>query len=274
MRFLSHSTQVVIISDSTGETAETVMRASLAQFGLKGVEIKKYSNIEDPEQLIKIVQKCNKTNCLIAFTIILPELKETLKAEAKKYQLPIIDIMGQVIEKISNFLEITPSLIPGAYRELDQAYYQRIEAIEHAVRCDDGKDLKNLFKNGLVIIGVSRTSKTPLCMYLAYHGTKSGNLPLVPEVAPPRELFSYESNRIFGLTIEPEELHKIRKKRLKAMRLNKFADYAQMKRIYEELDYSREIMEKIGCQIIDVTNKSIEETASEILASETLLHKF
>lgn len=260
--------QVVIIADSTGETAETVIRAGLSQFGLKEFKLKKYTQIEEPEQIVEIIDKYKNTNCLVAYTIVLPELRETLKDEARKYQISLIDLMTPVVEKISQFLGLTPTNKPGAFRELDQAYYQRIEAIEHAVRCDDGKDLRTLFKGDLVILGVSRTSKTPLCMYLAHHGYKSGNLPLVPEVAPPKELFTFDPKKIFGLMIDPEELHKIRKQRLKSMRLDRLADYAQMNRIYEELDYSREIMNKLGCQMINVTNKSIEETASEIISKK------
>ncbi len=265
MNAFHNKAQVIIIADSTGETAETVMRASLSQFGLKEVDIIKYTHVDETEQILKILKQYKDTNCLIAYTIILPEIKETLKEEAKKYKLPIIDIVGPIIEKISLFLGITPELKPGAYREIDQAYYQRIEAIEHAVRCDDGKDLRKLFKGDLVIIGISRTSKTPLSMYMAYHGIKAGNLPLVPEVVPPKEIFSFNPEKIFGLIIDPEELHKIRKQRLKSMKFE-YADYAQMERIFQELEYSRQIMEKIGCQIVEVTNKSIEETASEILS--------
>lgn len=257
--------KIIIIADSTGETAEMVMGASLSQFGLKEVEIKKYTQIEDTEQIVTIVDKHRNTNCLIAFTIILPELKETLREEAKKYQLPIIDLMSPVIEKISLCLGLTPRLKPGAYRQIDQAYYRRIEAIEHAVRCDDGKDLKTLFTGDLVIIGISRTSKTPLSIYLAHHGVRTGNLPLVPEVTPPKELFTVNPDNIFGLIIDPEELHKIRRQRLIAMQLDNYAEYAQLKRIYTELEYSQQIMQAIGCQVVDVTNKSIEETASEIL---------
>ncbi len=272
MNSLHDKANVIIIADSTGETAETLMRASLSQFGLKEVGIKKYTHVDQPEQILRILEKFKETNCLIAYTIILPEIKETLKEEAKKFNLPIIDIMGSVIEKISHFFEITPDFKPGAYREIDQAYYQRIEAIEHAVRCDDGKDLRTLFKGDLVIIGISRTSKTPLSMYLAYHGIKAGNLPLVPEVTPSPELFSFNPEKIFGLVIDPEELQKIRKQRLKSMKFE-HADYAQMTRIYKELDYCRVIMEKIGCTIIEVTNKSIEETASEILSKRGVFEK-
>lgn len=259
--------QVVIIADSTGETAETVMRASLSQFGLKEIEIKKYAHVEDSEQVIKIIDTYKNTPCLIAFTIILPELKETLKEECRKYQLPVIDIVGPVIERLTDYLGILPRFKPGAYREIDKTYYKRIEAIEHAVRCDDGKDFRALFKSELLVIGISRTSKTPLCMYLAtYHGIKAGNLPLVPEVIPPKELYTFHPDKIFGLVIDPEELVKIRKQRLKAMNLDHLADYAQMQRIYEEIDYSKSMMKRLGCQIIDVTNQSIEETASEILS--------
>lgn len=261
----SEKIKVIIIADSTGETAEMMMRASLSQFGLKEVEFKKYAQIEDAEQIVTIIKKHQANNCLIAFTIILPELKQILREEAKKYQLPIIDLMSPVIEKISHFLGLTPRLQPGAYRQLDEAYYRRIEAIEHAVRCDDGKDLKMLFTGDLIIIGISRTSKTPLSMYLAHHGVKTGNLPLVPEVTPPKELFTLDPDKIFGLIIDPEKLHRIRRQRLISMQLDNFAEYAQLKRIYTELEYSQEIMQAIGCQIVDVTDKSIEETASEIL---------
>lgn len=268
MSILDQKPQVVIISDSTGETAETVMRACLSQFGLKEVDIKKINQVEETERIIEIVDYFKDQNCLIAYTIVLPELKETLRAEAKKYQMPLVDILGHPIERISTFLGISPRLKPGAYREIDRSYYRRIEAIEHAVRCDDGKDLKTLFKSDLVFVGISRTSKTPLCMYLAYHGIKAGNLPLVPEVSPPKELFTFDPEKVVGLRIDPEELQKIRKQRLKSMRLDFLADYAQKKRIYEELEYSRKIMERIGCQVIDVTNQSIEETASEIIATK------
>lgn len=260
-------TQILIVSDSTGETAENVMRASLSQFGLKEFEIKKYAHVEDTDQIVKIVEHYQHANCLIAYTLILPELKETLKEETLKFGIPTIDLMGQIIEKLSEFLGVLPRLRPGAFREIDKNYYKRIEAIEHAVRCDDGKDFRALFKSDIVILGISRTSKTPLCMYLAtYHGIKAGNLPMVPEVIPPKELYTFNPEKIYGLVIDPEELHKIRKQRLKAMRLDHLADYAQLKRIYEEVDYSKEIMRKVGCQIIDVTNQSIEETASEILS--------
>lgn len=262
-----NSAQVVIISDSTGETAETVMKASLSQFGLE-VQLKKHAHIEDPEQIINIVHHYKDTNCLIAFTIILPELKETLKDEARKYHLPVIDIMGEVIEKLSEYLGILPRLKPGAYREIDKNYYKRIEAIEHAVECDDGKNLRTLFNSDILLIGISRTSKTPVCMYLAtYHGVKAGSLPLVPEVIPPQEIFTFNPEKIFGLVIDPDELHKIRKQRLITMHLDyeQLAEYGQLERIRKELEYSKEIMQKIGCQIIDVTNKSIEDMASEIL---------
>ena len=262
--------QVIIISDSTGETAEIVMRASLSQFGLKEVEIQKYAHVEDSDQIIKIIDRYKDDNCLIAFTIILPELKETLKDEARKFNLPIIDLMGQAIETLSEYLGILPRLKPGAFREMDRTYYKRVEAIDHAVECDDGKNFRMLFSSDILLIGISRTCKTPVCMYLAnYHGIKAGNLPLAPEVIPPQEIFTFNKSKIFGLILDPEELYKIRKQRLKTMHLdpeNSSAQYAQISRIYEEINYSKDIMQKIGCQIIDVTNKSIEETASEILS--------
>jgi regulator of PEP synthase PpsR (kinase-PPPase family) len=148
---------------------------------------------------------------------------------------------------------------------MDEDYFRRVEAIEFTVKCDDGRDTSSLLKADIVLIGVSRTSKTPLSIFLAHKGHKVTNLPLVPEVKPPKELFMLQGNRVIGLIMDAEKLLKIRTERLKAVGLPNGAKYAALDRIVEELDYAHELMKQIGCPIINVTDKAIEETAGIIL---------
>lgn len=256
---------IYIISDSTGETAERVVEATLIQFNRPGTEVSKYSHIEDIERLAGILDEVQEKRSLIVYTIIIPELREFLREEAEKRKIPMLDIMGPFLDTFSSLLGIKPQLEPGLNRQITADYYRRVESIEFAVRCDDGRDLQGILEADLVITGVSRTSKTPLSMYLAYRGLKVANLPLVPEVHPPEQLFQIPSERIIGLDIEPGLLQKIRRERMKTLNLGQKARYVRMDRILEELEYAEELFKKLRCYRIDVTNKSIEESASEIL---------
>jgi regulator of PEP synthase PpsR (kinase-PPPase family) len=149
--------------------------------------------------------------------------------------------------------------------QLDDEYFRRVEAIEFAVKYDDGKDPRGLLRADVVLVGVSRTSKTPLSMFLAHKRLKAANVPLVPEVEPPEELFEVNPRKVIGLTISPDELNLIRTERLKALGLRAQANYAALERILVELEYAEKIMKKIGCPVINVSNKAVEETASIIL---------
>jgi regulator of PEP synthase PpsR (kinase-PPPase family) len=204
----------------------------------------------------------------LAYTIVLPELCEYIKDVTYKSEIPIIDIMGPTMTRFSQVLGEKPQLEPGLNRKIDQAYFERVACIDFAVRCDDGKDLRKLKKADIVVTGVSRTSKTPLSMYLAHQGYKAANVPLVPEVNPPQELYEVSSRKVVGLIIDPVTLKEIRKQRLKAMQFDKQADYAKVDRILQELSFAEKVMKRIGCMVINVTSKSIEETASEILSEK------
>ncbi len=255
---------VYVVSDSIGDTCEMVVKAALSQFQNYNYQIKKCSFIDDQNQLFSLLEEMDDSS-VIAYTIILPEVKDLLQEEAEKRGIPSFDIMGPIMHFFSSILEVTPQMEPGLNRQLDQDYYNRVAAIEFAVRCDDGKDLRGLMEADLVLTGISRTSKTPLSMYLAYQGIKVANLPLVPEVNPPSEIFSVPSERVVGLMIDPEELKNIRRQRLKNMQFNLGASYGRIERILAELDYAEALMKRIGCRIIDVTDQSIEESASTII---------
>jgi regulator of PEP synthase PpsR (kinase-PPPase family) len=161
-------------------------------------------------------------------------------------------------------LKQTPRYEPGVVHKLDDDYFRKVEAIEFAVKYDDGRDPRGILKADVILIGVSRTSKTPLSQYLAHKRLKVANVPIVPEVEPPEELFTVPSHRCFGLRITPEKLNDIRIERLKALGLNSEANYANISRIKQELDYFNNIIDRIGCRVVDVSNKAVEESANLI----------
>lgn len=256
---------IFILSDSIGETAELVARAASSQFNVGQVEIRRVPYVNTATEIEEIMEEIKYTHGLVAYTLVLPELREALVREAEKYDIPIVDIMTPMLEALAKLHGRKPKLEPGLVRKMDHAYFRKVEAIEFAVKYDDGKDPRGIERADLVVIGVSRTSKTPLCMYLAHKCIKVANVPLVPEVAPPDEIYNLPPHRIVGLTVRPSILNEIRRERLKSLGLTSNADYANMDRILRELEYAESIMRKTGCYMIDVSNKAIEETASRVL---------
>lgn len=256
---------VYIVSDSIGETAELVAKAAVSQFNGGNVRIRRVPYVNDPQDIVEIIDEAQGQNCIIAFTLVLPELREVLVREADKQHIPTVDIMGPFLDALGLITQGPPKLEPGLVRKLDEEYFRRVEAVEFAVKYDDGKDPRGILRADLVIMGVSRTSKTPLSMYLANKRIKAANVPLVPEVAPPQEVFNLSPHKVIGLTIKPQQLNVIRTERLKTLGLTSHADYASHERILKELEYAEGIMKRVGCPIIDVTNKAVEETASKVL---------
>ena len=255
---------IYVVSDSIGETAEQVTKAAAAQYSNLISQIRRIPYVSDKGTIREIVQEAKANQSIIMYTMVVPELKNYLEETATENGVIFVDIMGPAIEAISHMTKQNPTYTPGVIRQLDEEYFKKVEAIEFAVRYDDGKDPKGIKKADIVIIGVSRTSKTPLSMYLANRNIKVANIPLVPEVSPPKELFEIDSKNIFGLTSSPTKLNAIRQERLKALGLSYEANYANMDRILKELEYADNIMKKIGCPVIDVTHKAIEETAGII----------
>jgi len=257
---------VFAVSDSIGETAELVTRAAIIQFNSGKVDIRRIPYVTDNEYVEDIIKEIkNIPNSVIVCTIILPDVREYLLRLAKENNIPIVDLMGPLMDSFSKVTEIKPRLEPGLVHRIDEDYFKKMEAIEFAVQYDSGKDPRGLLRADVVLIGVSRTSKTPLAMFLAHKRLKVANLLLVPEVSPPDELFKISPNSIFGLCISPEKLLKIRQERLIALGLAPDATYAQYSRIIDEIQYAEKIMGKIGCHKIDVSNKAVEEIASNIL---------
>jgi regulator of PEP synthase PpsR (kinase-PPPase family) len=256
---------VHVVSDSVGETAELVVKAVASQFNGGHVEINRHSFIESTQDIDEAINSVDELNSLIAYTLVIPELKEYLDRRSAEKGIFSVDLLSPLLHVFEDFFKQEAKHQPKLIRRMDEAYFKKIEAIEFSVKYDDGKDPRGLKWADLVLIGVSRTSKTPLAMYLAHHGYRVANVPIVPEVAPPKEIFEIPRSKCVGLTISPEKLNEVRKERLKSMGLNAESNYASMERIFEELDYADRIMKRIGCPIIDVSNKAIEETANLII---------
>lgn len=262
---LMREPSVYVLSDSSGETAELVMKAGLSQFTTNDYKIKRIPYVEDKHTIDDALEMIEGEVAIIGYTLVDPELREYLRERAKQLNIEAIDIMGPVMNSMEKTFQQKPRLEPGLVYKLDKEYFRRIEAIEFAVRYDDGRDPRGIARADIVLIGVSRTSKTPLSQYLAHKRLKVANVPVVPEVNPPEELFRIDKSKCIGLRISPEKLNEIRKERLKALGLGDHASYASMERIEEELKYFDKIVKKIGCEVIDVSNKAVEETANIIL---------
>ncbi|MDQ0255680.1 regulator of PEP synthase PpsR (kinase-PPPase family) [Evansella vedderi] len=256
---------VYVVSDSIGETAELVVKAVASQFNGGGIEIRRTPYVETVEDIEDVIFQAKNNHSIIAYTIVIDKLKDYMDQRAADESIIAVDLLNPLMNAFIETFKKPPSKQPGLIRKLDHDYFRKVEAIEFAVKYDDARDPHGVLKADLVLIGVSRTSKTPLSMYLAHKGYKVANIPLVPEVTPPEELFKIPRFRCVGLVITPEKLNEIRKERLKSLGLMAQTNYARLERILEELDYANKMMKQIGCPIINVSNKAIEESANYII---------
>lgn len=257
--------RLFVVSDSIGETAQRVINAVLAQFpNLNNYEIKKFPFVDSEEVLTNILSDALQEKAVVVTTLVSEELNNLCADFARRTGLEYVDYMSPLVRIVSERTQMTPSYQSGSLYLMDEDYFNRVEAIEFSVRYDDGKDPKGFAKSDLVILGISRTSKTPLSMYLANRSFKVSNLPLIPEVPVPKEIFQIDSKRIIGLTADPEYIRKVRQSRLVSLGLTGSSSYVSLERIKEELKYSEKLYQQLGATIINVENKSIEESAQLI----------
>ncbi|WP_414046261.1 pyruvate, water dikinase regulatory protein [Macrococcus equi] len=259
--------KLIIASDSVGETAELVTKACISQFNMLNnvVETIRLPYIETKENIDEVISLAKEQKSIVVYTLVKPKVRAYMQEALDQHQIKNVDLMGPLMGLLEEALEEKPLNEPGMVHKLDEDYFKKIEAIEFAVKYDDGRDPRGLSKADIVLIGVSRTSKTPLSQYLAHKRYKVMNVPLVPEVDPPDQLFEIDPKKCIALKIDPEKLNKIRVERLSQLGLKNDANYAKDQRILEELEYFEEVVGKIKCEVIDVSNKAIEETANEII---------
>lgn len=256
---------VMIISDATGETAERMVRAATMQFDA-AVQVRTYSRVRLQAECEELVAKAAETGSLVVFTVVNAEERELLGKLVEKYRVESVDLIGALITKLSTFLGAAPAGVPGLLHTIGDEYFRRIEAVEFAVKNDDGAEPRNLPKADLVLVGISRTSKTPLSTYLAQRGLKVANVPLVLGIDPPEELAQCDERRVFGLIINPDTLSRIRQARLKHLGMPEDASYGTRQHIEAEINFARDMFRKHhNWPVIDVTNRAIEETAADIM---------
>jgi regulator of PEP synthase PpsR (kinase-PPPase family) len=255
-----------VLSDSTGETAEKVVRAALLQFPQAGAQIRLHTRVRTKEVARPILERAAREGALLVFTVVSPELREFVHGVTAELRIEAIDVIGALIGKLGTFLDREPINLPSAMLPLSEEYFRRIEAVEFAVKSDDGKEPRNFKKADLILVGVSRTSKTPLSTLLAQRGLKVANLPLVLGVAPPPELLDAPQERIVGLMIGIDQLCAIRQARLRQLGMPAETNYAMREHVRHELDFANRLFRAHPeWPVIDVTGRAIEETAVIIL---------
>jgi regulator of PEP synthase PpsR (kinase-PPPase family) len=252
-----------VVSDSTGETAARLVQALEAQFpDQEFVEIR-HPRVASVEDLQLAVNRMKGRPAVVVYTLVEPEMRDAMRTLCRSGRLHYCDLLGHPIEAVAKVSGMTARMTPGSRPPLNSAYFKRMEAIEFAVKFDDGVG-HGLADADIVLVGVSRTSKTPLSIYLGYLGHKAANVPVVKGIEPPPELFKIDPAKIVGLTIDPSRLVEIRRARVRAMGSARNRNYAELQEIYDELDQAKEIHRRLGCPVIDISKLSIEETAHRI----------
>lgn len=259
--------KVIVISDGTGETASSITRAAMTQFQDKEIFFTRYKNIRTKEQINAIFQEAAIHHDIVVYTIVSVELRAYIAELSKRDHVRSVDVMGPLLTTFSNFFEAEPDYQPGLLHAVNDQYFKRVAAIEFTLNHDDGRNLNSLDEADVILVGISRTSKTPLSMYLSLEGFKVVNVPIVMGVVLPDKLFQVDQRKIFGLTIEPDALFQIRKNRLSRLGLNKDeGDYADMNKVSEEIEWANRLFsENKRWPVFNVTGKALEETAAEII---------
>lgn len=256
---------IYIISDGTGQSAINVLKASRIQFDDPKPAVRVFSKVENPDKLKGILEKAGEEKAFVTFTIVKKENRNLVNKICHDKGLMHHDILGPPIEKLSEYLGREPREDANLLRKVDSKYFKRIDAIEFTMKYDDGQDANKVFDADVIILGLSRTSKTPTSYFLAQQGYKVVNIPLVPEVPIPEEVYKVDQSRIVCLVMDPEVLQKIRDTRLRHYRTK--SNYSELRRIFDEMEMVHDLLKKNRMwRVVDTTNKSVEETAREIIS--------
>ncbi len=258
--------RIIILSDGTGETAAQITRAAIVQFSDKEIYFTRYKNIRTKAQVESIFEDAAIHHDMLVYTIVSPELREFITLRASEKNVPTIDLLGPLLNSMSSYFQLTPKTTPGLFHQVNDRYFKRIEAMEYTIAHDDGRDLTNLDKADIILLGISRTSKTPLSMYLSHQGWKVANIPLILGYDIPPEVLAADPKKVVCLTISADTLSTIRKARLERLGQEDGGDYASMNKVIEEIEYADQLFRKNKrWPVFNVTSKALEETASDII---------
>ena len=263
---MKNTHQVYLISDSTGETLDRIFMALKAQFNNFDYDLSQFSFTRTENQISTILNDAKKRESpIILYTVVNSKLAKFLAEEANKKNIPCFGVMGDLILNFSKILNEKATHQPSAQHVLDEDYYKRIEAIQFTMNHDDGNNTENILESDIILIGVSRTSKTPTSIYLANKGLKTSNIPLVNDMSIPNDIMKSETICVIGLITEAERLYDIRRNRLNSLKENEASDYTNLEKIRLEVEQSKKIFKINKWPTIDVTRKSVEETAASII---------
>jgi regulator of PEP synthase PpsR (kinase-PPPase family) len=257
------SVELHVVSDATGETAARLVQALEAQFPDQEFLEIRHPRVETVADLQLAVERMRGRPAVVVYTLVEPELREAMRTLCRKAKLHYCDLLGHPIEAVAKVSGQAARMKPRARPPLNEAYFRRMSAIEFAVKFDDGVG-SGLHDADVVLVGVSRTSKTPLSIYLGYLGYKTANVPLVKGIEPPPDLFRIDQTKVVGLTIDAKRLSEIRGERLRWMRGG--SNYADLVEIYDELEYASRVQRRLGCPVVEVSELSIEEISHRIIS--------
>ena len=266
--------QIYQVSDSTGETLDRIFMAIKAQFSNFNCKTIHYSFTRTENQIDKIISKCEEEkNIIILYTIVDKKIAKYITTKAKENNIPCFEVLGNLIADFSKLLKQEASRIPSGQHALDEEYYKRIEAVQFTMSHDDGKIISDLDKSDVILIGISRTSKTPTSIYLANRGYKVANIPIIPNKKIPSQLIeSSKKTCTIGLICDAIRLLDVRRNRIQTMHENRSGDYTNEKEVLYELENSKKLFKKYNWPIIDVTRKAVEETAASIIKMLDILN--
>jgi regulator of PEP synthase PpsR (kinase-PPPase family) len=257
---------VYVVSGSTGSSGELVVHTALAQFVDRHVPVVPVPRVRTLRQVRTLVARAAADGGTVVHTLVDPRLRAALVGQAGRRGITAIDLMGPLLEHLAQALGQEPVGQPGLYRQLHESYLHRVNAINFAMRHDDGLQPEGLVEADVVLLGVSRTGKTPVTMYVAVQGWRVANVPVCQGQELPEELAHVTRRRIVGLTIDAEQLYALRRSRQRLSQGTLPAEYASLSCVQEELDSAERLFRRLGCAVIDVTGKPIESTAEEVLA--------
>ena len=255
---------VFVVSDATGDTAQRMLRAGLAQFQDAPVRLVRRAHVRSPKQVHAVIHEARGSNAIIIHTLVSDDLRRVMRNESRTHDVDALDIMGPILERLTTHLKLTPQERPGLFQSLAEAKTREIEAVSFAFRHDDGQNTDGLDRAEVVLVGISRTMKTPTMLYLAYRGWFAANVPLVPEIPPPNALLAVPADHVFCLTMAAEKLQQLRRTRANEESIP-LDPYASLDQIRAEQSYVDDLCRKHHWQRIDATGKSVEEVAREII---------
>lgn len=260
---------ILVVSGGRGVSGEQLLRTALAQFSNRDVPVEIVGNVSTEAQIQAAVERAERTGGSIVHTLVDADLRQKMIVIAREHNVTAIDLIGGLMLHLTNLLGQEPIGRPGLYRQIREMYFKRIEAIEFTVEHDDGRKPHELDRAEIVLVGVSRVGKTPLSIYLGTRGWKVANVPLVSGLEPPEQLFTIDPRRVVGLTIDPQYLQSFRDQRQQKLGLRTGSSYTDLDALYEEVRYAERVCQRGGFPLVDITERSIEENADEVIAHVT-----